>query len=310
MSAIKRLLTRWGYARLDEFGLLLTPDGRILATRPGVLDDGLGGCVVGWRNGDLAALELAPWTPPASEKTPRPPVTAKQRPASIASKVREPPAPVQRAIPEPVAPVQRTIPGPVAPVPAAMADPVAPVQPTMPEPVPATIPPPVAAQAPSTIPAHVTAPASPAIPDHAVVAPTIEAEPAAEQPPDEDEWEWEIVMARARVAAEPIEEPAAPPTVAAGSSRWLARTALTELDDDTAVTPAAKLSPRSEPGLAPAALRPSQLGNPKTVIPVPRLPAAADPAAMMRSMTPVRTQRSAGQGVPVARSFRRIATRR
>jgi hypothetical protein len=307
MSAIKRLLQRWGYARLEEFGLLLTPDGRILATRPVVLDDGLGGCVVGWRDGDLAALELEPWRAPASQTASRPPVTATQRPASGANRMRDRVAPApdlvapeQRAIPDPVAPAQAPMANSVAPVQAAMANSVAPVQAAMADPV---------APVQAAVLARVTAPTSPAIPDRAVIAQPIDPEPA--EPPDEDEWEWEIVMARARVATEATEEPAAPPTVAAGSSRWLATTAFTELDDDTVVTPAARRAQRREPDLAMAPMRPSQRGeNPKTVIPVPRLPAAADPAAMMRSMAPVRAQRSASRSVPAPRPLRRVVTRR
>ena len=215
-------MQRWGYARLEEFGLLLTQDGRIVATRPAVLDDGLGGCVVGWRVRDLAALELAPWNPPAAQG-----------------------------------------PSPSQPVEAAPAE-----------------------------------------------EPPVEAAPA-EEPPDEDDWEWEIVAARARIAAEPAAEPASPTTMAAGSSRWLASTALAELDDGAAIPPVAKPAPRGEPGLATAPLRPSQLAiNPATVIPVPSLPAVADPAAVARLMTPVRTQRPARQIPPAARPTRRVATRR
>ena len=43
--------------------LVLAPDGRILSMRPSVLDDGLGGRVVGWEDGDLAAAELQTWEP-------------------------------------------------------------------------------------------------------------------------------------------------------------------------------------------------------------------------------------------------------
>ena len=45
--AISRLLARLGFVRIGRFGLVLTPDDRILSTRPAVLDDGLGGKIVG-----------------------------------------------------------------------------------------------------------------------------------------------------------------------------------------------------------------------------------------------------------------------
>ncbi|HEY5935123.1 MAG TPA: hypothetical protein VIU61_10825 [Kofleriaceae bacterium] len=41
-----------------------------MSLRPAVLDDGLGGKVVGWQEGDLAAMELEPWEPyrPAAQR--------------------------------------------------------------------------------------------------------------------------------------------------------------------------------------------------------------------------------------------------
>jgi hypothetical protein len=67
--AISSLFRRLGFLKLDDYGLILTPEGRILSTRPAVLDDGLGGKIVGWREGDLAAMELERWHPaPASAR--------------------------------------------------------------------------------------------------------------------------------------------------------------------------------------------------------------------------------------------------
>ena len=43
---------------LSRYGLVMTHDDRILSTRPAVLDDGAGGRIVGWQDGDLAAMEL------------------------------------------------------------------------------------------------------------------------------------------------------------------------------------------------------------------------------------------------------------
>ena len=63
MAAFEHLLRRLGFVKLDRFGLELTPDGRILTTRPQVLDDGAGGRIVGWEDRDLAAAELPSWQP-------------------------------------------------------------------------------------------------------------------------------------------------------------------------------------------------------------------------------------------------------
>ncbi|MEJ7603843.1 MAG: hypothetical protein WKG01_38540, partial [Kofleriaceae bacterium] len=56
-------MKRFGFVRLDRYGLLLTPEGRIMSLRPEVLDDGLGGRIVGWEDTDLAAMELQKWEP-------------------------------------------------------------------------------------------------------------------------------------------------------------------------------------------------------------------------------------------------------
>src|SRR6187402_2162118 len=61
MGAIDNFLKRWGFARLDRYGLILTPDDRVISARGAVLDDGLGGKIVGWLEGDLAAMELDRW---------------------------------------------------------------------------------------------------------------------------------------------------------------------------------------------------------------------------------------------------------
>jgi hypothetical protein len=86
MPAIQRLLERWGFVKLGRYGLVRTPDGRILSTRPVVLDDGAGGRIVGWQDGDLAMAELAPWQPGERAAAPRlvsqsaPPVTPRSAP--------------------------------------------------------------------------------------------------------------------------------------------------------------------------------------------------------------------------------------
>jgi hypothetical protein len=63
MAAIDSLLKRFGFVKLARYGLVLTPEGRIMSLRPAVLEDGLGGRIVGWPDGDLAAMELQEWEP-------------------------------------------------------------------------------------------------------------------------------------------------------------------------------------------------------------------------------------------------------
>ena len=330
MGAINRLLKRWGYARLDEFGLLLTADDRIVATRPMVLDDGLGAPVVGWRDGDLAAIELAPWTRPADQRPSQP---RAQRPASTAQRMRVPAAsmppasPAQPAIAAPAEPVavadlaQPAIADPVAPAaaadlaPPAVAAPAAPVaaldlaQPAIPAPIAVPVAPAVAA---SLARPAIAAPIEPAHAATADPAPRVAAPPIEAEPVDEDEWEWEIAVARARIAAQWTEEPTPPLTPrAAGSARWPAATPPADFHDDADVTPAQALAQRGEPSFKVAPLRLTQPGmTPKTVIPVPGLPAAADPVAALRSMSPVRTQRPSTPRARLTPKPPRAATRR
>ncbi|MCX5744862.1 MAG: hypothetical protein NT062_20430 [Proteobacteria bacterium] len=88
MAAISKLMKRLGYVQLDRYGLVLTGDDRILATRP-VLDDGLGGRIVGWADGDLAAMELDTYGTPKA----RPPtIIAKPAPLPAVATVVATPA--------------------------------------------------------------------------------------------------------------------------------------------------------------------------------------------------------------------------
>ena len=114
MGALDKFLRRFGFVRLDLYGLVHTPDDRIVSTRPTVLDDGLGGKIVGWRDGDLAAMELEPWVamggaaPKKPQQLPKPlplppkPVAAKPLPG-LAPVVAAPP-PVVAAPPPVIAP--------------------------------------------------------------------------------------------------------------------------------------------------------------------------------------------------------------
>ncbi len=113
MSGIGKLMLRLGYVKLDRYGLLVTPEDRIMATRPTILDDGVGGRIVGWRDGDLAAMELSSWAPipqitrPATTRHAPPPLPV-AKPAVTATPVataRPLPGLVAYVPPMPVVPV-------------------------------------------------------------------------------------------------------------------------------------------------------------------------------------------------------------
>jgi len=79
MPAIQHLLRRWGFVKLRRYGLELTSDGRIVTTRP-VLDDGTGGRIVGWQDGDVAIWKLSPWAE-GSVSTAKPSIPEASTPA-------------------------------------------------------------------------------------------------------------------------------------------------------------------------------------------------------------------------------------
>ena len=66
MSILHHLLQRLGFINLARYGLVLTPEDRILSLRPTVLDDGAGGRIVGWQDRDTAMVELKVWAPAQS----------------------------------------------------------------------------------------------------------------------------------------------------------------------------------------------------------------------------------------------------
>jgi hypothetical protein len=107
MGAFRKLLKRWGFVKLDDYGLVLTPEDRVLATRPAILDDGIGGPVVGWRASDLAASELESWSPGVANKRREISPVALGLPARIAEAPRPPvqfaPDPPPAAAPVPAA---------------------------------------------------------------------------------------------------------------------------------------------------------------------------------------------------------------
>lgn len=115
MGAIDKLAKKLGFVRLDRYGLVHTPDDRILSTRPTVLDDGVGGKIVGWLDSDLAAAELERWGAP--KEAPRKKIEfpkAAQVIAPMAAPVPAP-APAPAPGPKPVAAAPKPLPG-VAPM--------------------------------------------------------------------------------------------------------------------------------------------------------------------------------------------------
>ena len=212
MGALDNFLRRFGYAKLDRYGLMLTVDDRVLSTRPAVLDDGLGGKIVGWLDDDLAAMELEHIGVPKKKK----PTKLVAAPASLHKlPTAPPPMPVAAKVVAPAAKLPGLPPVAISPVAAPVVAPVAP--PIAPEP------------------------------------PKVADEPEL----TEDEWEWEIMMARARAAAEEVQQAAATIATAATAPKARVKT-----------EPPVRSMPKP---VAPIAER-------KTVIPVPTLPAAARPS--------------------------------
>jgi len=240
MGAIQNLLGKLGYAKLDRYGLLLTPDGRVLSQRPDVLDDGLGGRIVGWEDGDLAAMELEPWEP--------------ARPAKKRATARRVAVAMAPTIPAPARP----------PVPLA-AKVVAPAAPAVAAPVVAA---PVVA-------ATVAAAPVAAVPAPVVVAPpTVAPAVDAGDEPEEDDWEWVVAIARARAAAEEAEQAAAAPKLTAPvqSKPISARHAVAAKATPPPLPPPGE---DTKVGIAP---KPTAVVAPKTIIPVPTLPRVTDPS--------------------------------
>lgn len=123
MPAIHSMMKRLGFVRLRDYGLVLTPEGRILSIRPAVLDDGLGGRIVGWKDDDLAAMELDRWSELGRAMAAKP----ASRPAVATPVAVRPIAPLAPP------PTPRAVAAP--PIPAAPARPIAPpTAPTRPNP--------------------------------------------------------------------------------------------------------------------------------------------------------------------------------
>ncbi|HTL32346.1 MAG TPA: hypothetical protein VL326_04450 [Kofleriaceae bacterium] len=229
MGALDNFLRRFGYAKLDRYGLMLTGDDRVLSTRPAVLDDGLGGKIVGWTDDDLAAMELEHIGVPKA-KAPAKPIAA---PASLHVL---PPAP-------PPMPIAAKVVAPAAKVASA------PKLPGMPPVAVAPIAQPPVVQAP------VIAPEPPKVAD----------EPAE----GEDEWEWDIMMAKARAAAEEVQQAAAMiATAATAPTKRKTSPGMVSPSVRAKTEPPVRSMPKPVAAIEPR----------KTVIPVPTLQGSAKPS--------------------------------
>lgn len=252
MGGIHDLLARWGFVRLADYGLVLTPDKRILSTRPAVLDDGHGGRVVGWLASDLAAAELDRH--------------GEERPAIV----------------PPIVPTLPRLPKP-APAPGVVARPI------------------VDVTGAALVAAAVMPVASIATATLAVA--TLESPPT---PDEEDDWQWEIAMARARAVADEVAgaTPPAPVTRTPVTRTPVTRTPIPRVATITkAVDPVALAElaashredvTRVEPIKLAAAPHAPRTG---TVIPVPVLPVAtvAQPVRPLDLDAPRRFPRSTNQ---------------
>jgi hypothetical protein len=99
MSAIQQLLQRWGFVKLDHYGLALTPEGRISSTRPEILQDASGQRIVGWCDDDLAMAELSPWDPTGlGAARAAKPVAPKPGPAEVRAAASPPLAAVRELV--------------------------------------------------------------------------------------------------------------------------------------------------------------------------------------------------------------------
>lgn len=265
MAAIDNLMKKLGFVKISQYGLVLTPEGRLLSMRPAVLDDGFGGRIVGWQDGDLAAAELDRWEPvrPASSQAVANRVAAARPPALTQ------PLPAVRAAAPPV------------PRPAA----------------PATV--------TTVVREHMTPIAAPApvaaapLPLKVAPAPVVEEDDwewtiaIARARAAAEEVEDSVVAARApqrRMRADTVPPPvfAAKPDPIATDS-WPKTEPLGEIDYNDYTSPVAevvRVVRLATPLAAPTSVRVAT-PTPSTVIPIPRLPTTGDASPRSSSMTPV-----------------------
>ncbi|MFT3692861.1 MAG: hypothetical protein QM831_06955 [Kofleriaceae bacterium] len=281
--AFGSLLRRLGYAKLDDYGLVLTAEGRVLSTRPTVLDDGLGGKIVGWREGDLAAMELSHWEPspaarPAKPASPLAPTVPQMihAGAPVAPMVMSPSGRTNAATVPPPVPAKRALPGMTAPMAAQ-----APIAPTAPAPIANAAPPMTAAVAvaqsltpiAAPIPAATKRPPTP-LPLETSQVPRMESQSDVEPP--EDEWEWQIAVARARAAAEWAEEEAS----------------------KIAATPSRQMMPAAAPSAPPPRMMPA--ATPSPIAASPSAPIIAQHPVAQPPARPKRESQITGTSTTVA----------
>jgi hypothetical protein len=114
MASLQGLLQRWGFVKLRRYGLELTPDGRILSTRPAVLDDGTGNPIVGWRDGDVSIWKFSSWR---AQAAPSPAVATPVAVPPPAAPLPQPKPAITKpsaTVPEPAKPSAAVIPVQVA----------------------------------------------------------------------------------------------------------------------------------------------------------------------------------------------------
>jgi len=223
---MKRVLERFGFVRIKDYGLVLTPDRRVVTTRK-ILDDGFGSHVVGYVSGDLAAMELAP-----KDSTERP-APIPEPPLAFAPTVAMP------FVPPPKKPVATTQPAP-APV---VTTPVVAIAPE---------PPPIA---------PVDEPEDEWEWEIAAARAAAEKTPTVAEP--EEDWEWQIAAARARAeATNHFEAPRAPivpkSTPVAAVAPWREDTAV------RSVTQLAKMSEQVHSPTPPRTIIPVPTYQPAT----------------------------------------------
>ena len=132
LHQLDRVFRRLGLVRIERYGLLLTPDDRILSTRHAVLDDGIGGKIVGWRETDFAGMELEKWSSVAKPSRTIQPQPATRRPVLAVSQPRAVGArPVTQVRADGTPPASRVI-APAQPYAVANAPVHAPIAPTEP----------------------------------------------------------------------------------------------------------------------------------------------------------------------------------
>ena len=108
MVAIQKLLERLGFVKLDRFGLVLTPDGRILSMRPAVWMMVSAAASSAGKTPTLAAAELGRWeaVKPVATRAPLPAmmISPASRPPPLPKSGLTAQVPVVRPMPVAVAP--------------------------------------------------------------------------------------------------------------------------------------------------------------------------------------------------------------